>query len=62
MHFADNSGGVRDLLNIDSGNAHGADMVAQWFRQRPAKAPHGALTVLVGALPNSRLDGLHVRF
>ncbi|MBF4587984.1 hypothetical protein [Curtobacterium sp. VKM Ac-2887] len=50
---ADNSGGVRDLLNIESGTGYGADTVALWVEQRPAKAPHVALAVVLSAFENA---------
>jgi ParB family transcriptional regulator, chromosome partitioning protein len=46
---ADNSGGVRDLLAIESGTGYGADTVALWVEQHPAKAPHVALAVVLSA-------------
>jgi ParB family chromosome partitioning protein len=50
---ADNSGGVRDLLSIESGTGYGADTVATWVEQHPAKAPHVALAVVLSAFENA---------
>ncbi|MCY1692901.1 ParB/RepB/Spo0J family partition protein [Curtobacterium sp. SL109] len=50
---ADNSGGVRDLLSIESGSGYGADTVATWVEQHPAKAPHVALAVVLSAFENA---------
>jgi len=50
---ADNSGGVRDLLSIESGSGYGADTVALWVEQHPAKAPHVALAVVLSAFENA---------
>lgn len=50
---ADNSGGVRDLLSIESGTGYGADTVASWVEQHPAKAPHVALAVVLSAFENA---------
>lgn len=50
---ADNSGGLRDLLNIESGTGYGADTVAPWVEQHPAKAPHVALAVVLSAFENA---------
>ncbi|WP_267420987.1 MULTISPECIES: ParB/RepB/Spo0J family partition protein [unclassified Curtobacterium] len=50
---ADNSGGIRDLLSIESGSGYGADTVATWVEQHPAKAPHVALAVVLSAFENA---------
>lgn len=50
---ADNSGGIRDLLSIESGAGYGADTVALWVEQHPAKAPHVALAVVLSAFENA---------
>lgn len=50
---ADNSGGVRDLLAIESGTGYGADTVATWVERHPAKAPHVALAVVLSAFENA---------
>jgi ParB family chromosome partitioning protein len=50
---ADNSGGVCDLLAIESGTGYGADTAALWVEQHPAKAPHVALAVVLSAFENA---------
>lgn len=50
---ADNRGGVGDLLAIESGTGYGADTVASWVEQHPAKAPHVALAVVLSAFENA---------
>jgi len=50
---ADNSGGVGDLLSIESGTGYGTNAVALWVEQHPAKAPHVALAVVLSAFENA---------
>jgi len=49
----DNSGGVVDLLSIESGTGYGANAVATWVEQHPAKAPHVTLAVVLSAFENA---------